>query len=55
MSIVTCPECKMNTAKGKFHSWQILVAICFFPLGMLALLADRQPTQCNGCGNTWQA
>jgi hypothetical protein len=31
------------------------VAICFFPIGLLALLAGRKPTQCGNCGTLWQA
>jgi hypothetical protein len=52
-SLVSCPDCKKTTQKGGFYTWQIIVAICFFPLGMLALLAERKPTVCLSCGFTW--
>jgi hypothetical protein len=39
--------------RGGFKGWQILVAICFFPIGLLALMADREATKCPKCGNTW--
>lgn len=55
MSQVTCPKCQTLTEKGQFHPWQLIVAICFFPIGLLALLADRKPTQCSNCGNSWQS
>ena len=55
MAVLSCPECKKMTQKGGYQTWQIIVAICFFPLGLLALLADKKPTVCNSCGHTWQA
>ena len=54
MAVLSCPECKKMTQKGGYQTWQIVVAICFFPLGLLALLADKKPTVCNSCGHTWQ-
>ena len=33
--------------------WAIVVAICFFPLGLLALLAGRSPATCTHCGHTF--
>jgi len=41
--------------RGGLKTWQIIVAICAFPIGLLALLADRNPTQCSKCQHTWQA
>ncbi|PCJ65006.1 MAG: hypothetical protein COA58_12105 [Bacteroidetes bacterium] len=55
MSNLTCPKCNELTKRGGFKAWQIAVAICFFPLGLLALLADRNPTKCQKCEHTWQA
>lgn len=55
MAMVTCPKCSKQTSQGGFPAWEIIVAICFFPLGLLALLAGRKPTTCQHCGNTWQA
>lgn len=55
MAILSCPECKKMTEKGKYQTWQIIVAICLFPIGLLALLAEKKPTVCRSCGHTWQA
>jgi hypothetical protein len=55
VAVVSCPKCGAPTSQGGFPAWTIVVAICFFPLGLLALLAGRKPTRCGGCGNIWQA
>jgi len=55
MAQISCPKCSELTEKGKYKTWQILVAICFFPIGLLALMVDKEPTRCNKCGYTWQA
>jgi hypothetical protein len=54
MALISCPKCSKSTAQSGFAAWQIIVAICFFPLGMLALLAGRKPTICSSCGNIFQ-
>ena len=54
MAAITCPKCGQLANQGGFPAWAIIVAICFFPVGLLALLAGRKPTQCGACGNTWQ-
>lgn len=54
-SQLSCPKCSESATKGSFKTWQIIVAICFFPLGLLALLADREPTKCPKCDHVWQA
>ena len=54
-SKLSCPKCSELAAKGKFNTWQIIVSICFFPIGLLSLLAGRKPTSCKKCGHTWQA
>jgi hypothetical protein len=53
MVSVTCPRCGQQTARGVIPVWQIIVAICFFPLGLLALLAGRRDPVCQHCGHTW--
>lgn len=53
--MVTCPKCNNVVSRAGYPVWVIIVAICFFPLGLLALLAGRQPTRCPHCGFTWQA
>ena len=52
---LSCPKCDTMASRGGFKAWQIIVAICAFPIGLLALLADRNPTVCPKCGNSWQA
>ena len=39
MAAVTCPKCGSLTSQAGFPAWVIIVAICFFPVGLLALLA----------------
>jgi hypothetical protein len=51
--MVSCPKCGDLTARAGFPTWAIVVAICFFPLGLLALLAGREPTVCPNCKYTW--
>jgi hypothetical protein len=55
MAQVSCPECHTMTQQGGFPTWTIVVSICLFPVGLLALLAGREPTVCPKCKFTWQA
>lgn len=55
MAQLSCPKCSEMANQGGFYTWQIIVAICFFPVGLLALLCGRKPTQCPKCKHTWQA
>jgi hypothetical protein len=55
MAYVTCPKCNSLAKRGGFPVWVILVAIFFFPIGLLALLVGRKPTSCPGCGFAWQS
>jgi len=55
MALISCPKCSQQTPQSGFPVWEIVVAICFFPLGLLALLAGRKPTSCSHCGHTWQS
>jgi hypothetical protein len=54
MSLVSCPKCSSNTQQGGYPAWVIIVAICFFPLGLLALLAGKKPSVCSSCGHIFQ-
>ncbi len=54
MAMVSCPMCSNQTTLAGFPAWEIIVAICFLPLGLLALLAGRKPTTCRHCGHIWQ-
>lgn len=51
---LSCPKCGELTQKGSYFTWQIIVAILLFPIGLLALLADKKVTVCKKCGHTWQ-
>lgn len=55
MAQVSCPKCNTLTPLGGYPTWAIVVAICFFPVGLLALLAGRNPTVCSNCGMSWQS
>jgi hypothetical protein len=50
VAVITCPKCGSLTSQAGFPAWVI-----FFPVGLLALLAGRKPTQCGNCGTVWQA
>ncbi|UXE67225.1 MAG: DUF2367 domain-containing protein [Chryseotalea sp. WA131a] len=54
MAVISCPKCSKPVTKGGYHTWQIIVAICFFPIGLLALLASRKPNNCFSCGFIWE-
>lgn len=54
MAMVSCPKCSKETTRGGYAVWQWIVSICFFPAGLLSLLAGRKPTKCQHCGHTWQ-
>ena len=54
MEIAIIPKCKQLTLENGYHFWQILVAICFFPLGLIALDLDKKETVCNHCGYRFQ-
>ncbi len=51
---VSCPKCGTIVERAGYPVWVIIVAICFFPIGLLALLAGRKPTQCGKCGTAFQ-
>jgi hypothetical protein len=55
MAVVSCPKCNAITSQAGFPVWAIIVSICLFPFGLLALLAGRKPTRCPSCGFTWQS
>ena len=52
---VLCPKCGTVTQSGQYAAWQFLVTICFFPLGLLSLLAGRVPAKCRQCEHTWES
>lgn len=51
---ISCPKCEEHVEKAGFPGWVIVVAILFFPLGLLAFLAGKNPTKCPHCGFSWQ-
>jgi hypothetical protein len=52
MAITPCPKCSTLTKEGGFRGWQILLSILIFPIGLVFLLAGKQPSTCLGCGTT---
>jgi len=55
MAVISCPKCSEMAEKGGYNTWQIIVAVCAFPIGLLALLAEKKPSICHKCGYTWQS
>jgi len=55
MAVISCPKCNNLTQRAGYPAWVIIVAICLFPPGLLALLAGRKPTTCSHCSFTWNA
>ena len=51
---VTCVQGGASTPRGRLAAWQVLVSICFFPLGLLSLFLGRKATTCRNCGYCWQ-
>lgn len=50
-----CPNCQSgDIGGGERPSWTIVVAVCLFPIGLLALLY-KEPYYCTNCGYTWKA
>jgi hypothetical protein len=50
---VSCPHCGAITYRRGYPGWVIIVAIVFFPVGLLALLVGRDPSFCDVCGHKW--
>lgn len=55
MPVLTCPKCEMTVFRGGYAVWQWIVAIFFFPVGLVALAVGRKPTHCPYCKFIWQA
>ena len=55
MAQISCPKCNELATKAGYKGWQIIVAICFFPIGLIALLIPGNPTKCPKCDHVWQA
>jgi hypothetical protein len=55
MPVLSCPKCEMPVFRGGYAVWQYVVAVLFFPLGLVALAAGRNPTRCPYCHFAWQA
>lgn len=52
---ISCPKCHLPTKQAGFSPWIWLVAVCFFPMGLLAFVAGRDPTECRHCHNVFKA
>lgn len=55
MAQISCPKCNSLAEQGGYAAWQWAVSICLFPIGMLSLLAGRQPSTCMNCGYAWKS
>jgi hypothetical protein len=55
MAAISCPKCNTLQERAGYPAWVIIVCVCLFPVGLLALLGGRKPTKCAQCGFTWQA
>jgi hypothetical protein len=55
MAVVSCPKRNKMANSAGFPTWAVIVSICFFSLGLLALLAGPEPTRCTFCGMLWRA
>ena len=53
-AVTTCPKCGKPARRGQFAVWQFILVVCFFPIGLLSLLAGRQPSECPQCGHSWE-
>jgi hypothetical protein len=53
--LLACPKCNTSQKRAGYPAWVIVVSVCLFPFGLLALLVGRKPTKCVQCGFTWQA
>jgi hypothetical protein len=47
-------KCNQLTPAGGYKAWQIIVAVCFFPIGLIALDLDKKVTICKHCGYRFQ-
>jgi hypothetical protein len=53
--LLACPKCNTSQKRAGYPAWVIVVSVCLFPFGLLALLVGRKPTKCEQCGFTWKA
>ena len=53
MKVLSCPKCQTPAVRGTFGFLPFLIAVLLFPIGLLALLAGRNPTTCPSCGFSW--
>ena len=52
---ISCPKCNALSELGRRPTNQIVCSIMLFPIGLLALIAGRNPTECRACGYRWMA
>lgn len=55
MDRACCPHCGSWVEQARYPTWTIVVAVCFFPLGLLAPILCKQPTVCTRCGAYFSA
>ncbi|KAL4239794.1 hypothetical protein ACF0H5_000597 [Mactra antiquata] len=46
----TCPYCGLGTGRSSYTMLGLLIAFCFFPLGVICclMMTERRCTNCNG-------
>jgi hypothetical protein len=55
VGLTRCPRCREWVDEANPPTWTIVVAVCFFPLGLIAPFAIKQPTVCSRCGYRFEA
>jgi hypothetical protein len=53
--LLACPKCNTSQKRAGYPAWAIVVSVCLFPFGLLALMVGRKSTMCIQCGFTWKA
>jgi ribosomal protein S27AE len=53
--MISCPKCGEKAERGGYETWQILLSIFLFPIGLIALAKGKKPSVCGKCGYTWVA
>lgn len=51
MAVQNCPKCSKATS-GSYSGWVWIFAICAFPIGLVAFLANKN-FHCRACGHRW--
>ena len=52
---ISCHKCSNLAYRGKYATWQIVLSVVLFPIGLLSLLAGRGTNECRECGYIWNS